>query len=79
LVTQLIGVVSVAVYVLVAAGILFGILKVTVGLRVSAEEEIEGLDVHEHGAPGYSADVLAGLDVASATAASSKAKDPVTV
>ncbi len=28
---------------------LFGILKSTIGLRVSGEEEIEGLDVHEHG------------------------------
>ena len=27
------------------------------GLRVSEQEEIEGLDVHEHGYPGYSDDV----------------------
>ncbi|MEZ5142567.1 MAG: ammonium transporter [Acidimicrobiales bacterium] len=62
LVSQVIGIVSVFAYVLVAAGILFGILKATIGLRVSPQEEIEGLDVHEHGAPGYAEDVLAGLD-----------------
>lgn len=53
LVSQLIGVVSIAVFVAIAAGLLFFVLKSTVGLRVSEEEEIEGLDVHEHGVPGY--------------------------
>lgn len=28
------------------------------------EEEIEGLDIHEHGAPGYADDVLASFDYA---------------
>jgi Amt family ammonium transporter len=54
LVSQVIGVAAVAAFVFVAAFILFTILKVTVGLRVDAQEEIEGLDVHEHGFPGYS-------------------------
>jgi len=54
LVSQLIGVVAIASFVLIASGILFFVLKKTVGLRVSEQEEIEGLDVHEHGAPGYS-------------------------
>jgi Amt family ammonium transporter len=53
LVSQLIGVVSIAVFVAITAGLLFFILKSTIGLRVSEEEEIEGLDVHEHGVPGY--------------------------
>ncbi len=30
------------------------LLKVTMGIRVSAEEEIEGLDVGEHGMEAYS-------------------------
>ena len=30
------------------------ILKVTIGIRVSAEEEVEGLDVGEHGMEAYS-------------------------
>ena len=54
LVSQVIGVAAVAAFVFVAAVILFATLKATVGLRVDAQEEIEGLDVHEHGFPGYS-------------------------
>jgi Amt family ammonium transporter len=53
LVSQVIGVAAVAAFVFVAAVILFATLKATVGLRVDAQEEIEGLDVHEHGFPGY--------------------------
>ena len=36
--------------------IVFGILKATNLLRVSRQEEIEGLDIHEHGMPCYAAD-----------------------
>ena len=57
LVSQVIGVAAVAAFVAVTAGILFGIIKATVGLRVSEEEELAGLDVLEHGAPGYGPDV----------------------
>jgi Amt family ammonium transporter len=57
LVSQVIGVAAVAVFVALAAGLLFMLIKVTVGLRVSEEEELEGLDVLEHGAPGYGPDV----------------------
>jgi Amt family ammonium transporter len=57
LVSQAIGVVSIAAFVLTASGILFFVLKQTVGLRVSEQEEVEGLDVHEHGSPGYALDL----------------------
>jgi len=53
LISQIIGVAAIAAFVFVASLILFGILKATVGLRVSEQEEIEGLDVHEHGFAGY--------------------------
>jgi Amt family ammonium transporter len=43
-----------------ASGTLFFVLRKTVGLRVSAEEELDRLDVHEHGAPGYTTDALVG-------------------
>ncbi len=43
-------------WVVLTTGILFGILKATIGLRVTAEEEIEGLDVLEHGLQGYAPD-----------------------
>ncbi len=57
LLVQLAGVVIVAAWVLITTGILFSVLKATMGLRVSEQEEREGLDVHEHGAPGYAPDV----------------------
>ncbi len=46
---QALGVVSVIAYVAVIITIVFTVLKKTIGLRVSAEEEITGLDVSEHG------------------------------
>ena len=60
LATQAIDVVTIAAFVAVASGAVFLALKATVGIRVSPEEEMEGLDVHEHGIPGYAPDVLAG-------------------
>jgi Amt family ammonium transporter len=53
LVSQVIGVVSVLAWVSVTSIILFAVIRATVGLRVSEEEEIAGLDVEEHGSPGY--------------------------
>jgi len=53
LVSQIIGVVAVFAFVVVVATILFTVIKATMGLRVGPEEEFAGLDVHEHGAPGY--------------------------
>jgi Amt family ammonium transporter len=58
LVSQVIGVVAIAVFVTVTTAILFGVIKATIGLRVDEAEEIEGLDVREHGAPGYMFDEI---------------------
>lgn len=58
LIVQLLGVLIVAAWVLITSGVLFAVLKATIGLRVSEEEEIAGLDVHEHGAPGYAPDTV---------------------
>ncbi len=49
LTTQIIGVVVVALWVVVTMTIVFKVIKATVGLRVSEEEELDGLDIHEHG------------------------------
>ncbi len=57
LLVQLIGVVLVFAWVTVTTGILFSIMRKTMGLRVSREEEIGGLDLHEHGVPGYGPDI----------------------
>lgn len=46
---QLLGVVSVAAWVLITMYIIFSIIKKTIGLRVSEKEELDGLDIHEHG------------------------------
>lgn len=62
LLSQVIGVVTITAFVVVAMVIVFAALKRTVGLRVSPQEELEGLDVHEHGYPGYGLDVAAGMD-----------------
>ena len=56
LAVQALMVVIIAVWVSVAAFIVFGALKATIGLRVSEEEEVEGLDVPEHGMAAYSND-----------------------
>lgn len=50
---QAIGVASVFAFTFVTAFVLFKILQATVGLRVSKEEEIGGLDVEEHGQEAY--------------------------
>src|SRR5690606_33256299 len=52
-VSQLIGVVSAGVFCFIFAYVLFLILKVTMGIRVSSKEELEGLDIHEHGMHAY--------------------------
>ncbi len=64
LISQFIGVISVFVFVVVTTGLLFYGLKTTIGLRVPPEEEIAGLDVVEHGAPGYGPDISATAPVA---------------
>ena len=50
---QLVGVLAVAAWVILSSGIMFYILKKTMGLRVSKEEEIEGLDIAEHASEAY--------------------------
>ena len=53
LTSQIIGVVSVAAWTLGVGFILFYLIKVTVGLRVTAKEEENGLDYYEHGETAY--------------------------
>jgi Amt family ammonium transporter len=52
--TQLYGVLIVGGFSVVTSGIILYVLKATVGLRVTREEEIDGLDTHEHGMDAYS-------------------------
>lgn len=55
---QLLGVISVIVWVAITMTIVFLIIKHTVGLRVSEKEEIEGLDKQEHGLESSYADFM---------------------
>jgi Amt family ammonium transporter len=50
---QVVGTVAVAAFVAVASAIVAYGLKAAGMLRVSDEEELEGLDIHEHGMYGY--------------------------
>ena len=50
---QFVGVVSAFVFVFVFSFATFYLIKKTIGLRVSAEEEDAGLDISEHGMYGY--------------------------
>lgn len=53
LVTQLIGVAVYGGFALVTSAIIFFVIKVTMGLRVSEEEEVDGLDYGEHESHAY--------------------------
>lgn len=55
---QALGVLCVAAWVVVTMKILFRILEKTVGLRVSPQEEIAGLDIEEHGLVSAYADFM---------------------
>ena len=50
---QLIGIAVIGVFCVVCAFIILFAIKKTIGLRVSEKEEIEGLDMHEHGMSAY--------------------------
>ena len=52
-VTQLIGTLAIGAFAFVFSLIFFGILKATLGVRVSEEEESIGLDLSEHGEEAY--------------------------
>ena len=55
---QLIGFLAVAIWTVVTMIIVFTLIKKTNGLRVSAEEEIKGLDATEHNLPSAYADFV---------------------
>lgn len=61
---QLLGILAVGVFVFATSALIWLILKKTIGIRVSREEEIVGLDIGEHGNIAYP-DFISG---ASATA-----------
>ena len=65
IVHQLIGILSIGGFTVVFTSVVWLILKATIGIRVSPEEELKGLDIGEHGMEAYSgfvkeADVISG-------------------
>lgn len=52
-VSQLIGVGSYAIICIISSFVIIFALKKTIGIRVSKEEELEGLDAHEHAMDAY--------------------------
>ena len=50
---QALGALAVGGFVFVGSLVIWLLIKVTIGIRVSAKEEIEGLDIGEHGNQGY--------------------------
>lgn len=53
LISQLIGIVSVGIFCFATSLLIFYVLKATLGIRVSREEETEGLDIGEHKMRAY--------------------------
>jgi Amt family ammonium transporter len=51
--SQLKGIVAIGAFTFIFAFVVFLLIKITMGLRVSAEEESEGLDIGEHGGEAY--------------------------
>jgi ammonium transporter, Amt family len=50
---QALGVLAVGAFVFITSFILFKLMAVVYGIRVSPQEELEGLDISEHGTVGY--------------------------
>jgi Amt family ammonium transporter len=53
IIVQIIAVISTAVYAFVVTAIILKLLDATMGLRVREEEELEGLDISQHGEKAY--------------------------
>ena len=51
--TQIIGTLSIGAFAFAFSFVVFFVLKLIMGVRVSVEEELEGLDLSEHGTPAY--------------------------
>ena len=59
---QVLGIIAIDAYVLVVMFLAFKIIDKTIGLRVPAQVEIDGLDIHEHGlASAYSGFAIADI------------------
>ncbi|HHD56650.1 MAG TPA: ammonium transporter, partial [Desulfobulbaceae bacterium] len=51
--TQVIGIIAAFIWAFGTAFILFKVISLTIGLRISEEDEMMGVDITEHGAHAY--------------------------
>ena len=52
-IAQLVGVLAVGIFTLAISFLFWGLIKATIGLRVNPQEELDGLDIGEHGISAY--------------------------
>jgi Amt family ammonium transporter len=50
---EVLGIIAVGIFVFISSALIWLLLKKTIGIRVSLEEEIQGLDIGEHGNSAY--------------------------
>jgi Amt family ammonium transporter len=50
---QVVGIVAVIAWVVVTMSVVFKVIDLTIGLRASSEDELQGLDISEHGMESY--------------------------
>ncbi|MEB3360400.1 MAG: ammonium transporter [Synechococcales bacterium] len=79
--SQILGIVAIGAFTVIASAIFWGVLRATVGIRVSQEDELMGLDIAEHGMEAYSGFVkdasgAAGMPAASITSHSGMTSTP---
>lgn len=53
LINQIVGIISIGVFTVIFSGVVWIVLEVTLGTRITQEEEINGLDLSEHGMEAY--------------------------
>ena len=54
LIAQIVGILTIGLFTVVVTAILWVVIKSLIGIRVSSDEELKGLDIGEHGMEAYS-------------------------
>jgi ammonium transporter, Amt family len=72
---QALGIIACGGFVFLSSLAVFAALKATIGIRVKPDQELDGLDIHEHGVYGYP-DLVA-TDYQNGNGGSSRISDPV--
>jgi Amt family ammonium transporter len=73
---QAMGIIACGGFVFITSYAVFALLKATIGLRVKPEQELNGLDISEHGVYGYSEQLIA-TDYQNGSGGGAPAPNPV--